>query len=45
MTLFMQANPSERVFRDALAKYFAGQPDRATLDILAESSRADDARG
>lgn len=35
LTLFSQAGGSERVFRDALNKYFGGQADAATLAILA----------
>ena len=34
MTLFAQADPSIAVFRAALAKYFGGEDDRATLDLL-----------
>ena len=34
MTLFAKAAPDERLFADALEKYFAGQPDRATLERL-----------
>jgi uncharacterized protein (DUF1810 family) len=35
LTLFAQAAPSERVFSDALKKYFDGELDAATLAILA----------
>ncbi|HUL93625.1 MAG TPA: DUF1810 family protein, partial [Burkholderiales bacterium] len=35
LTLFAQAAGSESVFVDALNKYFSGQPDAATLAILA----------
>ena len=35
LTLFAQAAPSEPVFREALDKYFGGDPDAATLAILA----------
>ena len=39
ITLFAAAdkgspNEDKRVFRDALAKYFEGRPDQATLDLL-----------
>jgi uncharacterized protein (DUF1810 family) len=35
LTLFAQAAPSEPLFRKALDKYFGGDPDAATLAILA----------
>ena len=35
MTLFAQAAPSERLFAQALDRYFAGQPDPETLRRLA----------
>jgi uncharacterized protein (DUF1810 family) len=34
MTLFAKAGPDERVFRDALEKYFGGGEDRLTLERL-----------
>ncbi|MDR3511740.1 MAG: DUF1810 domain-containing protein [Caulobacteraceae bacterium] len=34
MTLFARAAPGERVFQDALDRYFAGEPDRVTLERL-----------
>ena len=34
MTLFSRAAPGERVFQEALDKYFEGEPDRATLERL-----------
>ncbi len=34
MTLFMSVAGSESVFQKAIIKYFEGEPDRATLDIL-----------
>lgn len=34
MTLFSMAEPGRSVFRDALGRYFAGQPDRSTLTLL-----------
>jgi uncharacterized protein (DUF1810 family) len=37
LTLFAQADSSEPLFGRALAKYFDGKPDGATLAILAES--------
>ena len=38
MTLFAQVAPEERLFRDALQKYFAAEPDPHTLEILSTSS-------
>jgi uncharacterized protein (DUF1810 family) len=37
MTLFAQAAPEESVYRAALQKYFAGEPDARSLEILAAS--------
>jgi uncharacterized protein (DUF1810 family) len=34
MTLFAKAGADDRVFRDALAKYFGGEEDRLTLGRL-----------
>ena len=34
MTLFAQVTPDHQLFRDALAKYFGGAPDHATLARL-----------
>ncbi len=34
MTLFSRAAPDTTVFNDALQKYFAGQPDPLTLELL-----------
>ena len=34
MTLFAAAAPAEPLFRRALEKYFGGEPDRVTLEIL-----------
>jgi uncharacterized protein (DUF1810 family) len=34
MTLFSRAATAERVFSDALLKYFAGEPDQRTLAML-----------
>ena len=34
MTLFSRAAPEAAVFTDALNKYFAGQPDPLTLELL-----------
>jgi len=36
LTLFSQAAPSERIFREALSKFFGGELDAATLRILAK---------
>ena len=35
LTLFMTATTDNKVFKDALLKYFDGKPDELTLDILA----------
>ena len=34
MTLFSQVTSENQVFKDALQKYFGGEPDRPTLDRL-----------
>ena len=34
MTLFRRAGPDEPVFRQVLARYFAGEPDDATDELL-----------
>jgi uncharacterized protein (DUF1810 family) len=34
MTLFMSVAGSDSVFQEAIEKYFEGEPDHATLDIL-----------
>jgi uncharacterized protein (DUF1810 family) len=34
MTLFERSATDNAIFRDALLKYFGGQPDQLTLDIL-----------
>jgi uncharacterized protein (DUF1810 family) len=34
LTLFAEAAPDKPVFAEALAKYFAGEPDAATLEKL-----------
>ena len=38
MTLFMTATTDNQIFKDALHKYFDGQPDQSTLDILVQQS-------
>ncbi len=38
MTLFLTAATDNTLFKDALLKYFNGQPDQLTLDILAQQS-------
>ncbi|MEO7863154.1 MAG: DUF1810 domain-containing protein [Nitrospirales bacterium] len=35
LTLFMTAATENKIFKDALLKYFDGKPDTLTLDILA----------
>ncbi|HEY8614839.1 DUF1810 domain-containing protein [Phenylobacterium sp.] len=37
MTLFAQAAPEEAAFAAALEKYFSGEPDRRTLELLRTS--------
>ncbi len=37
MTLFLQAGPDQRVFQDALDRYFGGAPDQLTLELLGAS--------
>ena len=39
MTLFMTAAPEESVFRQVLDKYFGGNPDDKTLQILKQEKR------
>jgi uncharacterized protein (DUF1810 family) len=34
MTLFMRAQPSQRLFADVLERYFGGRPDAATDRVL-----------
>jgi uncharacterized protein (DUF1810 family) len=34
MTLFAEATARNAVFREALSKYFQGEPDRLTLELL-----------
>jgi len=36
MTLFMAATTDNKIFKDALLKYFDGEPDTLTLDLLAQ---------
>ena len=36
LTLFMTATTDNKVYKDALLKYFNGKPDELTLDILAQ---------
>lgn len=38
MTLFMATTTNNALFKNALIKYFDGQPDQKTLDILAQQS-------
>ncbi|MCW2274925.1 DUF1810 family protein [Rhodoblastus acidophilus] len=40
MTLFAQAAPQEPVFAEALAKLCGGQPDPATLELLARARKS-----
>ena len=34
VTLFARAVPEDKIFADALQKYFGGEPDPATLELL-----------
>ena len=34
MTLFLYATKDNKIFNDALLKYFAGQPDQLTLNLI-----------
>jgi uncharacterized protein (DUF1810 family) len=36
MTLFLTAATHNKLFKDALLKYFDGKPDQRTLDLLAQ---------
>ena len=38
MTLFLTATTDNKVFNDALLKYFDGKPDTLTLDFLAQQT-------
>ena len=38
MTLFMASTTDNKMFQDALLKYFDGKPDPLTLDLLARHS-------
>jgi uncharacterized protein (DUF1810 family) len=40
MTLFSQAAVDRALFREALDKYWNGEPDTATVDLLARSESA-----
>jgi uncharacterized protein (DUF1810 family) len=37
MTLFAAVAPGEQIFQDALDKYFGGEPDARTLELLSTS--------
>jgi len=39
MTLFSQADPTQSLFMEALDKYFGGQRDALTLDLLRQTDR------
>ncbi|MEM8677322.1 MAG: DUF1810 family protein [Cyanobacteria bacterium P01_G01_bin.67] len=34
MTLFLHATKDNKIFKNALLKYFQGEPDNLTLDFL-----------
>lgn len=38
MTLFMTATTDNRIFKDALLKYFDNKPDTLTFDLLAQQT-------
>ena len=38
MTLFAHASPDNKVFKSALEKFFSGQYDQSTVDLLTPSS-------
>jgi uncharacterized protein (DUF1810 family) len=40
LTVFAQASEKESLFREALDKYFSGEPDEATLSLLGRTSRS-----
>ncbi|MBE2280193.1 MAG: DUF1810 domain-containing protein [Ignavibacteriaceae bacterium] len=40
MTLFGQVNNKSRVFEEVLKKYFAGIPDKLTLDLLIKNKKS-----
>lgn len=37
MTLFSQVDPTQSLFMEALNKYFGGQPDALTIDLLRQA--------
>ena len=37
MTLFLRAAPSEPIFREVLERYYSGEPDAATDQLLAQA--------
>ena len=41
MTLFMACTGDNELFRQALDKYFGGEPDKATLEILGKPHTGD----
>ena len=45
MTLFTSAMSGDCIFHKALQKYFAGEPDRRTLDLLMRQACSHDATG
>ncbi len=42
MTLFALADPDDLLFADVLARYFDGEPDPATVDLLNDQKRSGD---
>ena len=42
MTLFAHAAPSQAAFRDTLARYYDGEPDQRTLQLLHAADRTAD---
>lgn len=41
MTLFREADPDELVFQEVLDKYYAGEPDQRTLEVLSGRKHPD----
>lgn len=42
MTLFAEADPEQQVFNDVLTKFFHGQPDPRTLELLRKNKNPGD---
>ena len=44
LTVFAEASEQDSLFRQALDKYFGGQPDAATLSLLGRTTRSESSR-